>query len=64
MRMVTPWRWITGDPGDRIDRLYRTVAGLVVELHLRLSRTQTGLLRWYAASVAMGALVLIGWIAL
>jgi NADH-quinone oxidoreductase subunit L len=62
--VLRPWRWITGDPKDRLDGLYQTVVDLLVELHVLLSRTQTGLLRWYAASVAMGALVLIGWIAL
>jgi hypothetical protein len=37
---------------------------MAADLHAVLSRTQTGQVRWYAASVAMGALALIGWIAL
>lgn len=62
--VLRPWYAITGNPRDRIDRLYGLVAELMTQLHLLLSRTQTGELRWYAASVALGALVLIGWIAL
>jgi NADH-quinone oxidoreductase subunit L len=62
--VVRPWYWLTRDAADRIDRLYGTVAQTIAWLHVLLSRTQTGHVRWYAASVAMGALVLIGWIAL
>jgi NADH-quinone oxidoreductase subunit L len=62
--VVRPWYRLTSDAGDRIDDLYSAVAHIIAGLHVLLSRTQTGQVRWYAASVAMGALVLIGWIAL
>jgi NADH-quinone oxidoreductase subunit L len=62
--VLRPWQSITRDARDRLDRLYDTVAASLVELHRLLSRTQTGHVRWYAATIAMGALILIGWIAL
>jgi NADH-quinone oxidoreductase subunit L len=62
--VLRPWQWITSDARDRIDTLYETLARILAELHVVLSRTQTGHVRWYAASVAIGALVLIGWLAL
>jgi NADH-quinone oxidoreductase subunit L len=62
--VLRPWEWITRDAMDRIDSLYAILARMAADLHAILSRTQTGQVRWYAASVAMGALALIGWIAL
>ena len=62
--LLRPWQWITGDARDRIDTLYATLARMVADLHVMLSRTENGQVRWYAASMAMGALLLIGWIAL
>jgi NADH-quinone oxidoreductase subunit L len=62
--VLRPWQWITRDARDRTDRVYETVADIVAGLHVVLSRTQTGHVRWYATTIAMGAIVLIGWIAL
>jgi len=62
--VVRPWDWLTRDARDRIDGLYAAVGHMIAEMHVLLSWTQTGKVRWYAATVAMGALVLIGWIAL
>jgi len=42
---------------DVIDRPYLGIAWLTRQLHRDLSLTQTGQLRWYAASVAAGAVV-------
>jgi len=43
---------------DFVDRLYTGVAGSARWLHERLSATQTGRLRWYAAGMTGGVLVL------
>jgi hypothetical protein len=44
--------------------VYDAAAEAAGHIHASLSRTQTGLVRWYAASLATAALVLIGWFAL
>jgi NADH-quinone oxidoreductase subunit L len=44
---------------DVIDLFFTAVAWLATGLHRMLSRTQTGRLRWYAASIALGAVILI-----
>jgi NADH-quinone oxidoreductase subunit L len=43
---------------DFVDRLYTGVAGSARWLHERLSAAQTGRLRWYAAGMTGGAIVL------
>jgi NADH-quinone oxidoreductase subunit L len=44
---------------DFIDRIYSGVAALSRVLHRGLSRMQTGFVRWYAAGLALGAIVVI-----
>ncbi len=62
--IVAPWHRLAREPGDAVDTVYKAAADAAVGLHSWLSRTQTGLVRWYAASLATAALVLIGWLAL
>ena len=45
--------------GDFIDLFYRAMAGLTGLMHRILSWTQTGRIRWYAASVALGCLIIL-----
>jgi len=58
---VLPVIWLAkAGKGDRIDGIY-TGVGQVNELVWRgMSRTQSGRLRWYAAAIAAGTVVLIG----
>ena len=44
---------------DVVDLLYRGIAGLARSLHGVLSITQTGKLRWYAANMGAGLLVVL-----
>ena len=44
---------------DIVDLFFTAIAGLAAALHRMLSRTQTGRLRWYAAGIAFGAVILI-----
>jgi NADH-quinone oxidoreductase subunit L len=44
---------------DIIDSVYHGAAALSRGLHYAVSMTQTGRLRWYAASVGLGAVLLI-----
>ena len=44
---------------DVVDLLYRGIAGLARSLHGMLSVTQTGKLRWYAANMGAGLLVVL-----
>ena len=46
--------------GDVVDWAVRSVAAVVRGGHRALALTQTGRLRWYAAGVALGAIVLLG----
>jgi len=46
--------------GDVIDWFVRSIAAVVRGGHRALAATQTGRLRWYAAGVALGAIVLLG----
>jgi NADH-quinone oxidoreductase subunit L len=45
--------------GDVVDLFFTALARLATALHRMLSRTQTGRLRWYAAGIALGAVILI-----
>jgi len=45
--------------GDAIDLVYRSLEALGVACHRTLSATQTGQLRWYAATVAGGAVAVL-----
>ena len=44
---------------DFIDSAYADVADINVGLHRALSRTQTGVLRWYAMGIVLGAIGVI-----
>jgi NADH-quinone oxidoreductase subunit L len=58
--VVRPYVWLARvDREDAVDQLYRGLAALALALHRALSRTQTGRVRWYAAGVAAGAVVVI-----
>ncbi len=62
---VSPLLWLArvGRP-DVVDAPYTGVAMLTRLLHRGLSRTESGRLRTYAAGVAIGAVVLLGWVLL
>ena len=47
---------------DLVNRLYDAVARISEWLHESLHRLQTGSVRWYAAVLAGGSIVLIGWV--
>ena len=49
---------------DFLDLIYGAIAEFSRNLHLVLSLTQTGNLRWYATVLAMGAIVFIGMVIL
>jgi len=58
--LVRPLVWVAlANRADFIDAPYRGVAWLSILGHRALSRTQTGRVRWYAAGVACGAIILI-----
>lgn len=44
---------------DIVDAVYTGIAVLMEFLHHRLAQTQTGLLRWYAAGVSAGTVVIL-----
>ena len=57
---VRPFVWIAHvNRDDVLDGLYRGTAALNVALHRAFSRTQTGQVRWYAAGLAIGAIILL-----
>jgi NADH-quinone oxidoreductase subunit L len=58
--LVRPYaRLAEANRGDFIDRIYAAIASLAVALHNALSATQSGQLRWYAAGIALGAVVAV-----
>jgi NADH-quinone oxidoreductase subunit L len=61
---LRPWNAMTRTSTDGIDHVYGLMVDSAQTLHTGLSRTQTGLVRWYAASLAIGAVLLLGWFAL
>jgi NADH-quinone oxidoreductase subunit L len=58
--LVRPWLWLTSTTGDAIDHAYQRLVDTITMTHGQFVRTQTGKVRWYAATLAMGALVLLG----
>lgn len=58
--IVQPWLHLTRESGELIDRGYESLGVAAESFHVWLSRTQTGHVRWYVATVAVGALVLLG----
>ena len=61
--LLRPWNAMTRTSTDGIDHVYGLMVDSAQTLHTGLSRTQTGLVRWYAASLAIGAVLLLGWFA-
>ena len=45
--------------GDVIDAIFRFVAAIALGMHALMTLTQTGRLRWYAANMAVGLLLLL-----
>jgi NADH-quinone oxidoreductase subunit L len=63
--LVRPYAWLARvDRRDVIDLPFLAVAWLSRGVGYLLGQTQTGYLRWYAAAVALGALVAIGIVAI
>ncbi len=57
---VWPFVWLARvNQGDFIDLFYRALAWLTGVFHELFSLTQTGRLRWYATSVAIGATIIL-----
>ncbi|MDF0643829.1 MAG: NADH-quinone oxidoreductase subunit L [Nitrospira sp.] len=57
---VRPFLWVTGaNKDDLIDRGYEGLALLNRECYGALHRTQTGQVRWYAAVLAVGSVVIV-----
>jgi NADH-quinone oxidoreductase subunit L len=57
---VRPLLWLARvNKDDIVDVLYRGLANLSLLVHSALSQTQTGNLRWYAAGIALGAVILL-----
>jgi NADH-quinone oxidoreductase subunit L len=44
---------------DPIDKLFNLIPSTVVLLHKLLSSTQNGSVRWYAASIAAGVVIIL-----
>jgi NADH-quinone oxidoreductase subunit L len=61
---VRPYRWLAStDREDAVDLIYRGMGWTVEQLHRGVARSQTGYLRWYAAGVTVGAIVIVGIVA-
>ncbi len=58
--LVRPWFSLTRASGDVIDRAYQHLIDTISLTHGQFVRTQTGKVRWYAATLAVGAFVLLG----
>ena len=59
--LVRPFVWLARkDKNDVIDYVYTGIAALMRTFHNGLSRTQNGRLRFYAAMIAVGAVIIIG----
>lgn len=60
---VRPYVWVAqANKKDAIDSFYIGISRLMVLLHDAVRRTQTGILRWYAVGIAIGAAIVV-WIA-
>ena len=65
MLLVRPFVYLARvNRADVIDRLYDGIAQVNTLLHRLLSRTQTGQVRWYAAGLAVGAILLLAMVVL
>jgi len=57
---VSPYKRVTAaNKNDVVDYIYNGTADITRYLHGLLSQTQTGMLRWYAATMATGLVLLI-----
>lgn len=57
---IRPFVWVARvNKGDAFDRLYDAIVWLAQVLHRALRTTQTGRVRWYAAGIALGAVVVV-----
>jgi NADH-quinone oxidoreductase subunit L len=58
--VVEPFIWLAQiNKDDAIDAVYHGIARLHRIAHHRLCQTQTGKVRWYAAGIAAGSIVII-----
>ena len=58
---VIPYTWLAHiNRADFFDRIYDAIAWISCTLHEMLAETQTGRVRWYAAGIAVGAIVVLG----
>ena len=57
---VRPWFLLTRNPGELLDRGYEWLTVGAESCHRWMSHTQTGHVRWYAATIVVGTLVLLG----
>jgi len=57
---VRPWFLLTRNPGELLDRGYEWLAVGAESCHGWMSHTQTGHVRWYAATIVVGTLMLLG----
>ena len=62
--IVRPWLHLTRDSGEILDHGSKLFVIGAESCHAWLSQTQTGRVRWYAATVAVGTLMLLGLFAL
>jgi NADH-quinone oxidoreductase subunit L len=59
--LVRPFKTITKlNKNDAVDGLYFAIAGLSRVLHRMVSASQTGRVRWYASSIVLGTVFIIG----
>ncbi len=57
---VRAWFHLTRNPGEIIDRGYEWLTVGAESCHGWMSHTQTGHVRWYAATIVVGTLMLLG----
>ena len=58
---VRPYAWLAHvNRADFFDRIYDAIAWISCTLHEMLAETQTGRVCWYAAGIAVGAIVVLG----
>jgi len=58
---VRPWLWIARiNRKDVVDQMYVAIAAVNRWAHVCLTMSQTGRLRWYASSLALGAVLILG----
>ncbi|MCX5772520.1 MAG: NADH-quinone oxidoreductase subunit L [Candidatus Hydrogenedentes bacterium] len=59
--LAKPYVWFAhASRDDAFEWIYRGIGAINRGLHEQLSRTQTGLVRWYAVGIVIGAVLLLG----